>query len=211
MLKYFYCRKSKRKKHRRAKVVELKLKKWGLALVNIFDLHLLKDSKYVILMLGLSIAIFAEINFSLHTPFILGEMGYSTQQIAVVLSCLASADIVFRFVSPFIGDYFNQTPRIMYLYSLGLLVITRTCMIFSESSIAMNKTEYLNIFSNLICTKLWINDCAGSVFRYCKGRSYCIYESSHPKLCSIGKTAISFRHSNVSQRCNPSSPWTNFR
>ncbi len=77
-------------------------------------------------MLGIAIAVFAEINFSLLTPFFLGEFGYNTGQIATFMSTVAIVDIGCRFASPFIGDYFKQTPRLMYMYSLLMLIITRT-------------------------------------------------------------------------------------
>lgn len=95
-------------------------------IVKIFDLDLLKDRIYVNIMLGLSLAIIAEINFSLLTPFILTDLNYSTEQIASIMSLLAIADIIVRFISPFIGDYFSQPPRIMYMYSLLLLLLGRT-------------------------------------------------------------------------------------
>lgn len=39
-------------------------------------------------MVGIAIAVFAEINFSLLTPFILSEFNYSTEQIAMFMSTL---------------------------------------------------------------------------------------------------------------------------
>lgn len=96
-------------------------------IVKFFDLDLLRDPIYVNLMLGMSIAIFAELNFSMLTPFILGDLNYSTEQIASIMSTLGVADIIFRFISPFIGDYFDKTPRTMYIFSLIMLILTRTC------------------------------------------------------------------------------------
>lgn len=84
-------------------------------------------------MFGISLAVFSEINFSLLTPFILDEFNYSTKEIAIFMSSLASADILCRFISPFIGDYFKQPPRIMYMYALFMLIVTRTCLLFAKS------------------------------------------------------------------------------
>lgn len=64
--------------------------------VRVFDLGLLNDPIYLNMMAGLSIAVFAEINFSLLTPFILNELKYSTGQIAFFMSTLALVDIVCR-------------------------------------------------------------------------------------------------------------------
>lgn len=92
-----------------------------------FDLDLLMDPGYVNLMLGMSIAVFAEINFSQLTPFILTDMNISTKQIAYIMSNLACVDLVFRILAPFIGEWFNQPPKIMYMISLCLLIISRSC------------------------------------------------------------------------------------
>lgn len=101
--------------------------------VKVFDLGLLSDKIYLNMMLGIAIAVFAEINFSLLTPFILSEFNYSTEQIAIFMSTLAIVDIFCRFASPFIGDYFKQPPRIMYMYALLMLIITRSSLLFAKT------------------------------------------------------------------------------
>lgn len=128
----------------------------GKKIVKFFDLDLLRDPIYVNLMLGMSIAIFAELNFSMLTPFILGDLNYSTVQIASIMSTLGVADIIFRFISPFIGDYFEKTPRTMYVYSLIMLILTRTCkyFMFQIPSIIYN----FLLTSHDVCKLLWNND-----------------------------------------------------
>ncbi|XP_058128331.1 uncharacterized protein LOC131285901 [Anopheles ziemanni] len=101
--------------------------------VHFFDLTLLKDKIYVNIMLGMSIAVFAEINFSLLTPFILGDLGYGTEQIASIMSTLALADLVFRFVSPFVGDFLKLSPRVMYMIALAMLIVTRFSILFART------------------------------------------------------------------------------
>ncbi|XP_055629324.1 uncharacterized protein LOC129770483 [Toxorhynchites rutilus septentrionalis] len=102
-------------------------------LVTIFDLTLLRDKIYLNMMLGLSIAVFAEINFSLLTPFILNDLGYDTTQIASIMSTLAVADLLFRFVSPFIGDFLKLTPRVMYMIALTMLILTRFSILIARN------------------------------------------------------------------------------
>ena len=104
-----------------------------LRFIRVFDLGLLSDKIYLNMMVGIAIAVFAEINFSLLTPFILNEFNYSTDQIAIFMSTLAIVDIFCRFASPFIGDYFKQPPRIMYMYALLMLIITRSSLLFARS------------------------------------------------------------------------------
>lgn len=101
--------------------------------VRIFDLGLLTDKIYLNMMLGIAIAVFAEINFSLLTPFLLNEFKYSTEEIAIFMSTLAIVDIICRFLSPFIGDLLKQPPRIMYMFALMMLIISRTCLLFTSN------------------------------------------------------------------------------
>lgn len=98
---------------------------FGKWIVQFFDLGLLRDKIYVNIMLGISIAIFAEFNFSILTPFILYEMDFTTVEVASLMSTVAVSDVVSRFVSPFVGDYFEQSSRVMYMISLVFLVVIR--------------------------------------------------------------------------------------
>ncbi|XP_058459541.1 uncharacterized protein LOC131435547 isoform X2 [Malaya genurostris] len=102
-------------------------------IIAIFDLTLLKDRIYVNMMLGMAISVFAEINFSLMTPFILNDLGYHTKQIASIMSTLAVADLIFRFISPFVGDMLKLTPRIMYMISLAMLIVFRFGILVARS------------------------------------------------------------------------------
>lgn len=94
-------------------------------LIDFFDLDLLKDKVFVNIIVGMAIAAFAEINFSVLTPFILSELMYTDTQIAGFMSSLAISDIFSRFLSPFVGDYLKFSARVMYMISLGMLIATR--------------------------------------------------------------------------------------
>lgn len=95
-------------------------------MAEIFDLDLLKDPIFLNLMIGMSLAVYAEINFSLLTPFILSDYHFETFQIASIMSTLATADIVFRFCAPFIANWLKFSPKLMYTISLGMLITSRT-------------------------------------------------------------------------------------
>lgn len=101
--------------------------------VDLYDFDLLRDPIYVNIMLGLSIAIFAEVNFSMLTPFILADMGLTTAEIANVMSTIAIADLVCRGAAPFLGEWLDLSSRIMYMLSLFLLIISRTCNVYRLS------------------------------------------------------------------------------
>lgn len=95
-----------------------------------FDLDLLHDKIYVNIMVGMSITIFVEINFVMLMPFVLSDMNYTIVEIASLMSILAIVDILFRFISPFVGDYFKLGPRVMFLISLAILTVTRVGNLF---------------------------------------------------------------------------------
>lgn len=94
-------------------------------IVDFFDLTLFRDLIYVNIMFGMSLAVFAELNFSILTPFIFNDLAYTTPQIASFLSLLAVADIASRFLAPFVGDRIRQPPRIMYIISMVMLISAR--------------------------------------------------------------------------------------
>lgn len=96
-------------------------------LVQFFDLDLLRDNIYLNIMIGMAISIFAEINFAILTPFILSDLNFTADEIAIILFAMAIADLISRFCSPFIADRLNLSIRVSYLISLVLLVLTRFC------------------------------------------------------------------------------------
>ncbi|XP_055538342.1 monocarboxylate transporter 13-like [Wyeomyia smithii] len=108
-------------------------KTFAQKVVALFDLTLLKDKIYVNMMLGMAVSVFAEINFSLMTPFILSDLGYRTEQIASIMSTLAVADLIFRFISPFVGDFLRLSPRIMYMISLSMLIVFRFSILIARN------------------------------------------------------------------------------
>jgi hypothetical protein len=90
--------------------------------VKIFDLDLLKDPIFVNILVGLALATFSELNFTLLVPFILHDFGLDTGQIANFQSTLGVADMIFRFCGPYIGNYFTKPSRLMYAYALTILI-----------------------------------------------------------------------------------------
>lgn len=72
--------------------------------VQFFDLDLLKDVSYLNLMIGLNIALCAELNYSILTPFVLADYEFSKTEIATVMSVLGAMDTIVRFSIPFVAD-----------------------------------------------------------------------------------------------------------
>ena len=92
---------------------------------RIFDLDLLKDPVFDNILAGLALASFAELNFTLLIPFILHDYDLTTDQIATFLSTLGVADMISRFLSPYVGNYFKKPSRLMFAYSLVILMIIK--------------------------------------------------------------------------------------
>lgn len=93
--------------------------------VIFFDLDLLRDFTFVILMIGVTIANFAELNFSILTPFVLGDFGFSKPQTALLMSLLASFDIVVRFLVPFIAGRIGWENRTFFLFGVMMMAMGR--------------------------------------------------------------------------------------
>ncbi|KAB0798940.1 hypothetical protein PPYR_06820 [Photinus pyralis] len=104
------------------------IKEFFYTIAHIFDLSLLKDMSFLNLLMGLSAAAFAEQAFSVLTPFILADLHMNTQQIATFISVLSLTDLIFRFITPFIGNYFKVTSKMMCMVSFCLLTLSRSCL-----------------------------------------------------------------------------------
>lgn len=90
-----------------------------------FDFDLLKDFTYVNLMLGLTLASFNELNFSILTPFILGDFGFEKPQIALFMSLLAGIDLSVRFCIPFIAGKIGWDNDSFYLFGVLSMAMGR--------------------------------------------------------------------------------------
>ncbi|XP_037028665.1 uncharacterized protein LOC119068909 isoform X2 [Bradysia coprophila] len=93
-----------------------------------FDLDLLKDIRYINLMVGVTIANFAELNYSILTPFVLGEYGFSKQQIATCMSLLGAMDIFTRFFVPFIAGKIGWENKTFFLFGILGMGMGRLCV-----------------------------------------------------------------------------------
>ncbi|XP_018326391.1 uncharacterized protein LOC108737790 [Agrilus planipennis] len=108
-------------------------------IVIFFDLGLLKDPIYLTLMLGITIANFAEINFSILTPFVLEEFNFQQYQTATFMSLLGATDILVRFFVPFIADKIGWDNKTFFL--VGVL-----SMAFGRIILVHTRTFYVSLF-----------------------------------------------------------------
>lgn len=99
-------------------------------IVVFFDLDLLRDFSYVNLMLGVTIGNFAELNFSILTPFFLAEWGFTKQQIAITMSLLGGVDLSIRFFIPFVAGKIGWENKTFFLVGIFSMAMGRVCECF---------------------------------------------------------------------------------
>lgn len=99
---------------------------WQKIVVS-FDLNLLRDFTYVNLMMGVTLGDFAELNFSLLTPFVLGEWDFTKREIATILSVLGGVDVAMRFFTPFIAGKIGWENKTFFLIGIMMMAMGRVC------------------------------------------------------------------------------------
>lgn len=113
-----------------------------------FDLDLLKDLTYVNLMVGITVANFAELNFSILTPFVLKDFGFTQGQIALAMSLLGAMDISVRFFIPFVAGKIGWQNNTFFLFgvlgmALGRIVLAHfrsySVVLVAAAWIGLNK------------------------------------------------------------------------
>lgn len=92
-----------------------------------FDLDLLRDLTYVNLMVGVTIANFAELNYSILTPFVMAEYGLTKAQTATSMSLLGAMDISVRFFVPFIAGKIGWENKTFFLFGVLGMALGRVC------------------------------------------------------------------------------------
>lgn len=92
-----------------------------------FDLDLLRDWLYINLMVGVTVANFAELNYSILTPFVLADYGLTQEQTAVSMSLLGVMDISVRFCVPFIAGKIGWENKTFFLAGVLGMALGRIC------------------------------------------------------------------------------------
>lgn len=102
------------------------------SVVVFFDLDLLRDLTYVNLMMGVTLGNFAELNFSLLTPFFLAEWGFTKSQVAMAMSLLGGVDLSIRFFIPFIAGKIGWDNKTFFLIGIFGMAMGRVCKCFES-------------------------------------------------------------------------------
>lgn len=88
-------------------------------LINIFDLELLTQRSYLLIIVGMGISFVSELNIVLMVPFVLGELSkFNREDIANFQSVHYAADFIGRLAIPFLAYRAGFSPKLMYALSL---------------------------------------------------------------------------------------------
>ncbi|XP_048517261.1 uncharacterized protein LOC109533592 isoform X2 [Dendroctonus ponderosae] len=98
-----------------------------------FDFELFKDPIYVNLMLGITVANFAELNFSILTPMVLKEFNFGQYETATFMSLLGATDIVVRFFIPFIADRIGWDNKRFFLIGVLAMALGRVILVHTQT------------------------------------------------------------------------------
>lgn len=100
---------------------------WWQRVFIFFDLDLLRDWSYVNLMVGVTMASFAELNYSILTPFVLADYGLTKTETATSMSLLGACDISVRFFVPFIAGHIGWENKTFFLFGVMGMALGRIC------------------------------------------------------------------------------------
>lgn len=98
-----------------------------------FDLDLLRNFTFVNLVIGMSIMMFGEMNFSVLTPFILNSYGYTDKQSSMVMSLLACMDISVRFLAPLCLEKVKLDNRVLFAFGIVCIAVGRVIVTMTSS------------------------------------------------------------------------------
>ncbi|KAH8235801.1 hypothetical protein KR032_007814 [Drosophila birchii] len=108
-----------------------------MKVVIFFDLDLLRDITYVNLAVGITLINFVEINFAILTPFILSDLGFNADQIALAMSTLGLFDLLVRFAIPLITAKINLSNRTFFVVGILGMCIGRMFLSMTTNFYAM--------------------------------------------------------------------------
>lgn len=96
-------------------------------IVTNMDLDLLRDNRYIAIVLGMGISLVAETNFNATIPFVLAELAnLDRTSIAGMMSIQAAADITGRLCVPLLAQKTGWACKNLYVMSLLGSTVGRT-------------------------------------------------------------------------------------
>ncbi|XP_025835434.1 monocarboxylate transporter 9-like isoform X1 [Agrilus planipennis] len=99
---------------------------------KLFELSLIVDPIFINIIIGISLAMFVDLNFAILTALMLTDFGLEKNQIATFMSVQSSAELIFRFAAPYVGCCLSDSPRILYMICLIFLSISRFLFVWVQ-------------------------------------------------------------------------------
>lgn len=97
------------------------------------DLGLLKDKSFLNLLIGLTVIIIADLNFFVMVPFILGELGFTDQQISLVISIVSVVDIIVRFLASFAVQRLPLGNKSLFAIGITFISVGRLIVVLTNN------------------------------------------------------------------------------
>ncbi|KAM3967844.1 monocarboxylate transporter 9 [Aphomia sociella] len=101
------------------------IEKFGLMILEVLNLKVLKDPVYCNICLGQSFCNFSDVTFFVLQPMLLFQYGYDKTQIAMCISICAGADVAGRFLLAFISTQITINTRLLYYLTIFLTTVFR--------------------------------------------------------------------------------------
>ncbi|XP_076163501.1 uncharacterized protein LOC143144706 isoform X3 [Ptiloglossa arizonensis] len=147
--------------------IESKTKKKQKILSKIsehMDLDLLKDRRYIAVILGMGVSLSAEMNFNAMIPFVLSELsGLERTTIATLMSIQATSDITARLCVPLLAQKAGWKSKNLYISSLIGSTLGRTST-YNNVKYSKMRNRHLHGNEYTIC---WYQMIRGSTISIC--------------------------------------------
>lgn len=166
-------------------------------IVLFFDLDLLCDMSYVNLLVGITVANFAEMNFATLTPFILADWNYTKLEIASIMSMVGGVDLAARFFIPFIAGRIGWENKTFFLVGILILAMSRLCELLNRlQSNHLRDHHSLSIYyvRRYHILPIVLVHSGRFLLRWTrKWIAYCIHRPGHTELCAVASIACRLR------------------
>lgn len=94
---------------------------------KMLNLELLKDFKFVHILMGLSMVYTTSVTFNMLLPFFLQDgIGFNRSKTALVMTVLSGADILSRLTLPLVTTRLHMTNKMTFLCGTFCLLILRS-------------------------------------------------------------------------------------
>ncbi|GLH01441.1 Uncharacterized protein GBIM_07591, partial [Gryllus bimaculatus] len=141
---------------------------WWTAIVNFFDLGLLKDLVYVNIALGVAFAYYSDFTFVTLFPLFMFSLNYTLSDTALCIAIGAACDLGGRIAFSLLGIVCDIKSRTVFLIGSACMVVGRTVMVYMHDYLTLNIANGIHGFF-----RAWIHANFSLVFaEYCPAERF---------------------------------------